>query len=173
DVLILGVYVRVKRLRPQEYPGTRVEVIGEYRAGERLGEMHMGVDEAGRHAEAAPVDDAVESVPLMSRQNRIARPDIRDSVILDHDRGIANDRVARVDRQRKFEVFDQNSHEDTLRFRDTAKSAPPQMESANLDQLVGIGDIGQQTAAVGCDRDHILVLHPETVARIVDEWLDP
>lgn len=72
--------------------------------------MDVRIDEAGRDPAATAVNDVLEVAALLPREYVRCRTDIRNSIAIDDDRGIANHRVGGIDGQGEFQVLDKNAH---------------------------------------------------------------
>ena len=118
DTFVLGPDVRVERLRPVEDPRTRAQVVRKHSPREGLREVDMRVDEAGHCATASAVHDVIHALRRVRGEQLGRRPDRSDAAILHEDRGAAQNRVCRVDREHELEVPDQDA-------RHAATASPP------------------------------------------------
>ena len=64
----------------------------------------------GQMPEHPAVDDLVELRPLMPSGHLAGGTDIEDPVVLDHETGVAQHRIAGIDEKGELEMLDQGAH---------------------------------------------------------------
>ena len=109
EIFVVGTDRRIERLAPVEHPGPGVHAIGEQRTAQLLGEMEVGVDQAGHGELAAPVDDGVEGCPLVARRDLGAAADVVDGAVGDDQGGVREHPVLAVDGDHVIQVFDEQA----------------------------------------------------------------